>query len=103
MTSTGAERLHALRHAHDVRARVSRDDTRADVILGRRLAPQPGCASAQTAKRSGSCRARGRDRALSRRRARPSSPQSAQSALRRPPRARASARCRLPSTTPTSS
>eukprot|EP00965_Chrysotila_dentata_P152113 5026227-Pleurochrysis_carterae.AAC.1 len=34
MTSTGAERLFALRRAHDVRAGASRDDTRAGIIFG---------------------------------------------------------------------
>eukprot|EP00965_Chrysotila_dentata_P008142 265885-Pleurochrysis_carterae.AAC.1 len=34
MTSTGAERLFALGHAHDVRAAASRDDTSASVIVG---------------------------------------------------------------------
>eukprot|EP00965_Chrysotila_dentata_P000170 5431-Pleurochrysis_carterae.AAC.1 len=34
MTSTDAERLFALEHAHDICAGASRDDTRAGVILG---------------------------------------------------------------------
>eukprot|EP00965_Chrysotila_dentata_P026498 877656-Pleurochrysis_carterae.AAC.1 len=46
-------------------AGASRDGTRAGVILGlphRRHRGHPGCASARTARRSGSCCARGRGR-----------------------------------------
>eukprot|EP00965_Chrysotila_dentata_P039107 1300179-Pleurochrysis_carterae.AAC.1 len=64
MTSTGTERLFALGRAHDVRARASRDDTRARASsLATPTVPRPGSASAPTARRSGSCCTRGRGRA----------------------------------------
>eukprot|EP00965_Chrysotila_dentata_P244699 6206125-Pleurochrysis_carterae.AAC.5 len=66
MTSTGAERLFALGHVHDVCAGASRDDTRVGVILCHADGTGPSCASAQTARRSGNCCARGRGRASSR-------------------------------------
>eukprot|EP00965_Chrysotila_dentata_P181599 5994882-Pleurochrysis_carterae.AAC.1 len=113
MTSTGTERLFAPGRAHDECAGASCNDTRAGFILGHidgtaawmreradgeeeckllRKRPRQGLKVAMLEKRT----------ALawrSRRRARLSSPRSAQSALRRPPSARPSTRCRSPSAT----